>query len=49
MYDGLEDRMAFSDSRERERGGSVYNGRIGATTDPCGTPQDTDAGTDVCE
>ena len=30
--------------------GVVYNTkRIGPKTDPCGTPQDTDTGTDVCE
>ena len=40
--------MTFDDSRERERG-VVYNTkRIGPKTDPCGTPQDTDAGTDIC-
>ena len=39
--------MAFDDSRER---GVVYRTKkIGPKTDPCGTPQDTDAGTDVCE
>ena len=39
--------MTFDDSRERC---SVYNTkRIGPKTDPCGTPQDTDTGTDVCE
>ena len=39
--------MTFDDSRER---GVVYRTkRIGPKPDPCGTPQDTDAGTDVCE
>ena len=38
--------MTFDDSSERV----VYRTkRIGPKTDPCGPPQDTDAGTDVCE